>query len=149
MEVDEEEHNQEGNKVEEGQNELTKAGGGAGGGEQEDDIIVIDDEDDGIQVEQKQLEEKPKGPKEETTGTPLKNEPNPTEETLEETVQKAVAKGYYEWMERFESNQIEPKVMGMDTATLLEMVKVADQEVRQHPEKFICIIKFLIIISIF
>jgi hypothetical protein len=66
----------------------------------------------------------------------LKNEANPRVETLEEMLQKAIAKVYI-WMAGIEPNQIGPALEGWDNAALVQM---ADQEIRQHPEKFILII---------
>jgi hypothetical protein len=102
---------------------------------QDDDIIVIElkvkpKQGDGVKQEVEGSMEKP------TAETPLKNEPNPAEETWEEAVQKAKVNACYAWMARFEPNQIEQKVAGLNIASVLEMVQIANQEVQQHPAKF-------------
>jgi hypothetical protein len=66
----------------------------------------------------------------------LENEANPRMETLEEMLQKAIAKVYI-WMAGIAPHQIGPTLEGWDNAALVQM---ADQEIRQHPEKFILII---------
>jgi hypothetical protein len=102
--------------------------------DEDDDIIVIE-----VKLKQ-EIKQEGEGSMEKTTDeTPQENEANPTEKTLKEMLHEADAKVYYKWMARFEPNQIEPKVMEMDNAELLKMVEMADQEVRQHPEKFILI----------
>jgi hypothetical protein len=101
--------------------------------EEDDDIIVIDDvdEDDGIEVEHQQQEEKRQGSME-ITEIMLGNEANPGVEPL-----KAVANVYYEWMAGIQPNEIGLTVMDLDTASVLEMVQMADQEIHQYPAKFI------------
>jgi hypothetical protein len=162
MEVDEEEEDgQEENEAEkeeagegneedkegeaEDQDELVEEGGG--GGEEDDDIIVIEDGNNMIKVKPK-LEVKQEGSfeMEKTIEIPLQNEATPGVETAKEKLQKVQAKAYYEWMAGIKLNQIETTIKDLDTDSVLEMVRIADQEIRQHPEKFICIIKYLIII---
>jgi hypothetical protein len=103
--------------------------------EDEEDIILIDDEDDEIKVEPKQ-EVKQEVTKGKTIGTPPANEATPKEEILEEKLQNANAK-VYKWMADIEPNQIGPTLEEWDTDSLLKMVEMAEQEIRQHPAKFI------------
>jgi hypothetical protein len=149
MEVDEEE---EGEDDEDDQEENDEEQEGEDrdesieeGGEEDDDMIVIDDEDDGIiliddeddeiKVEPKQ-EVKQEVTKEKTTGIPPANEATPREETLEEKLQKANVIAY-KFMAGILPNQIGPTLEEWDTDTLLKMVQMAEQEIRQHPAKFI------------
>jgi pyruvate-formate lyase-activating enzyme len=78
---------------------------------------------------------------EKTTETLLGNEATPKVETLDEMLQKARqkadAKVYYKWIAGFRPHQIETTVKELDTASVLKMVEMADQEIRQHPAKFI------------
>jgi uncharacterized FlaG/YvyC family protein len=70
------------------------------------------------------------------TEAPLANETDPREETLEEKLQKATAK-VYKWMEGIEPNQIDATLGDWNNTSLLKVVKMADQEIREHPEKFL------------
>jgi hypothetical protein len=134
MEEEEDENEEEDEAEEDNEEDSEEEEGGEG--EEDDDIIWIGDEDDipVIKVEPKQ-DVKQEVPKEKTTDTLQGNEATPKEETLEEKF----AKTYYEWMARIEQNQIGPKVVEMDMASVLRMVEMADQEVRQHPAKFVLI----------
>jgi hypothetical protein len=132
MEVDEEEEEEDDQDEQEEEDEAEEDNE-----EEDDDIIVIDGEEDGIKIEQQQQEDKPKGSKEKPTETPQGNEAAPRVETAKEKLQKSQAKAYYEWMAGFEANQIESTVKELDTDSVLKMVEMADQEIRQHPAKFI------------
>jgi Ca2+-dependent lipid-binding protein len=136
MEVDEEEGEEDDQDEQEEERESEEEDE-AEEEDDDDDIIVIDGEDDGIKIEQQQQEDKPKGSKEKPSETPQGNEANPRVETAKEKLQKSQAKAYYEWMAGFEANQIESTIKDLDTDSVLEMVRIADQEIRQHPEKFI------------
>jgi hypothetical protein len=141
MEVDEEEEDDEDDQEE---NEADEDEEGEGQDEpieeEDDDVIVIDDEDDIIKVEPKQ--EVQREGSMEIIETPQGNEATPRVETLEEMLQKANAKAqkanakvYHKWMAGIERNQIGPKLEEMDTLSVLKMVQVADQEIKQHPAK--------------
>jgi hypothetical protein len=136
---------------EESQDEPIEEGGG--GGDEDDDKIVIEDVMDIGEVQQQQQEVKGESSME-ITETPFENEatskeatPNeptprveiPREETLqalEERLAIAVAK-VYKWMAGIEPNQIGPTLGAWDNSYILKMIEVADQEIREHPEKFI------------
>jgi hypothetical protein len=138
MEVDEEEEEEdnedgqeedeevEGNEEDEGQYEPIEEGGGGGGGEEDDNLIKLE----------QPHEEKQGSSIKKTTETPLENEATPGVETLEEKLQKAQEK-VYKWMAGIEPQQIGPTLGEWDTVSVLKMVEMADQEVRQHPAKFI------------
>jgi hypothetical protein len=95
-----------------------------------------DDEDGDGQEENEANEYNEEGEGNEPIEEGLENEANPRVETLEEMLQNAIAKLYI-WMAGIEPNQIGPALEGWDNAALVQM---ADQEIRQHPEKFILII---------
>jgi hypothetical protein len=133
MEVDEEDEEEEEGEDGQKENEAEENNEGENeGGECQDGPI-----EEG-KLEQQQQEEKRQGSMsiEKTTETPLENEVNPREDTLEEQLHKAIAK-VYKWMAGIEPNQIGPTLEGWDNSSLLKMVEMADQEIKQHPEKFI------------
>jgi hypothetical protein len=105
--------------------------------EEDDDIIMIEDEDDIMELEQPQQKEKRQGPKEKTTGTPLGNEVTPRV-AAKEKLANANA-NIYKWMAGIEPTLIGPTLGDWDNASLLRMVQMADQEIRQYPAKFISI----------
>jgi hypothetical protein len=58
----------------------------------------------------------------------------------EEILKKKLAKAndkVYKWMTGIGPNEIEETIGDWDKLSLLKMVEMADQEIRQHPEKFI------------
>jgi hypothetical protein len=56
----------------------------------------------------------------------------------EETVRKKLKKANEnKWMEGIELNEIEGAIGDWDKLSILKMVEMADQEIREHPEKFI------------
>jgi hypothetical protein len=63
-------------------------------------------------------------------------EGNSREETLKRKLAKANKK-VYKWMAGIEPNQIEGTIGEWDKLSLLKMVEMADQEIREHPDKFI------------
>jgi hypothetical protein len=102
--------------------------------EENDDEIVIEDEDQ---------------PAEEHKGS-MKVEineqntlPNSREKELKEKLAKANEK-VYKWMAGIEPNEIEGTIGDWDKLSLLKMVEMADQEIREHPEKFIANKKHLL-----
>jgi hypothetical protein len=68
----------------------------------------------------------------------IKNKPgeNLEKETLKEKLAKATGK-VYKWMAGIEPNEIGPTIEEWDKLSLLKMVEMADQEIREHPQKFI------------
>jgi hypothetical protein len=61
---------------------------------------------------------------------------NPTKETLEVKLENANEK-VYKWMAGIGPNEIEATISEWDKLSLLKMVEMADQEIRQHPQKSI------------
>jgi hypothetical protein len=61
---------------------------------------------------------------------------NSREEKLKKKLAKANEK-VYKWMAGIESNKIEGTIGKWDKLSLLKMVEMADQEIRQHPQKSI------------
>src|SRR4051794_12862299 len=58
------------------------------------------------------------------------------EETLKKKLAKANAK-VYKWMAGIEPQEIGRTISDWDKLSLLKMVEMADQEIREHPEKSI------------
>jgi hypothetical protein len=101
--------------------------------EEDDDIIVIEDE-----VEQRE-EDKEEGGQSIEIET-IENE-NPLanakrEERLEVKLEEANGK-VYKWMAGIGPNEIEGTIGDWDKLSLLKMVEMADQEIREHPQKFV------------
>jgi hypothetical protein len=69
---------------------------------------------------------------------------NSREETLKIKLENANEK-VYKWMAGIETNEIGRTIHEWDKLSLLKMVEMADQEIREHPEKFISnnIVKYL------
>jgi hypothetical protein len=72
---------------------------------------------------------------------------NPRKETREEKLAKANRK-IYKWMAGIQPNEIGGTIGDWDKVSLLKMVKMADQEIREHPQKFILIILHLLFMLI-
>jgi hypothetical protein len=62
--------------------------------------------------------------------------PNSREKELKEKLAKANEK-VYKWMAGIVPNEIEGTIGEWDKLSLLKMVEMADQEIREHPDKFI------------
>jgi hypothetical protein len=97
--------------------------------EENDDEIVIEDEDQ---------------PAEEHKGS-MKveiNEQNTLLNSREKELKEKLAKAnekVYKWMAGIEPNEIEGTIKDWDKLSLLKLVEMADQEIREHPDKFIAI----------
>jgi hypothetical protein len=65
---------------------------------------------------------------------------NPFDNSREEILKKKLSKAnekVYKWMAGIEPNEIGQTIGEWDKLSLLKMVKMADQEIREHPQKFI------------
>jgi hypothetical protein len=63
-------------------------------------------------------------------------EGNSREETLKRKLAKANEK-VYKWMAGIEPTEIERTIGDWDKLSVLKMVEMADQEIREHPQKFV------------
>jgi hypothetical protein len=106
--------------------------------DEEQEMEEGDDEEEDQPIADKK-EEKPIKIKEEIEGI----EDNPfamsREETLKIKLENANEK-VYKWMAGIEPNKIGKTIGDWDKVSLLKMVEMADQEIREHPQKFIFII---------
>jgi hypothetical protein len=70
-----------------------------------------------------------------TAAGEAKANPPAEEEKLETKLAKATAK-VYNWMAGIEPNEIGQTIGDWDKLSVLKMVEMADQEIREHPQKF-------------
>jgi hypothetical protein len=94
-------------------------------GEQEDGIPVSEDEQ---QHEEEEVQEE--------GSIKIEIIENPQEPTLEEQLAKANKK-VYKWMASIEPQEIGRTLWEWDNVSLLKMIEMADQEIRENPQKFV------------
>jgi hypothetical protein len=99
--------------------------------EDQQEIIVLENEDE----EQQQGEE---GEGDESTEIEIIEE-KPREETLKIKLENANEK-VYKWMAGIGPNDIGETIGDWDKLSLLKMVEMADQEIREYPQKYVLII---------
>jgi hypothetical protein len=123
-EEEEDEDQQEADEVDEDKHD----GKEEDNGKSEDEAIGQDDEE-------QQEEKKAKG-EEEGSIKIESTEENSRHKTLKRKLAKANEK-VYKWMAGIEPNEIEGTIGDWDKLSLLKMVEMADQEIREHPQKFV------------
>jgi hypothetical protein len=108
--------------------------------EEDDDIIIIEDEEEQEKEEVVPIDDDEDQPikqevKEEIMEIEIIEE-NPREETLQEKWEKDNKKAY-KWMAGIGPTEIEGAIGDWDKLSLLKMVEMADQEIRENPQKSI------------